>query len=97
MKGSTSLGRAVAPFSGITSIIWASGFKRDYSWLDLDIFEEDGAPIHDFGLSKEPGIYFLGLPFQTRRRSSFLFGVWYDAKYVATHIAMMQSYHDKYN
>lgn len=82
--------------AGITSIIWASGFKRDYSWLDLDIFDEDGAPIHDFGVSKEPGIYFLGLPFQTRRRSSFLFGVWYDAKYVATNIAMMQSYHDKY-
>lgn len=83
--------------AGITSIIWASGFKRDYSWLDLDIFDEDGNPIHEMGVSKEPGIYFLGLPFQTRRRSSFLFGVWYDAKYVSDYIAMMQDYHDKYN
>lgn len=83
--------------AGITSIIWASGFRRDYSWLELDIFDEDGNPIQESGVSKEPGIYFLGLPFQTRRRSSFLFGVWYDAKYVCDYIAMMQSYHDKYN
>ena len=82
--------------AGITSIIWASGFKRDYSWLQLDTFEADGTPIHEMGVAKEPGIYFLGLPFQTRRRSSFLFGVWYDAKYVADYIAMMQNYHDKY-
>lgn len=83
--------------AGITSIIWAAGFKRDYSWLELDIFDEEGNPIHELGVSKEPGIYFLGLPFQSRRRSSFLFGVWYDAKYVADYIAMMQMYHDKYN
>ena len=83
--------------AGITSVIWASGFKRDYSWLQVDTFEEDGTPIHDLGVGKQPGIYFLGLPFQTRRRSSFLFGVWYDAKYVGDYIAMMQKYHDKYN
>lgn len=83
--------------AGITSIIWAAGFKRDYSWLELDIFDEDGNPLHELGVSKEPGIYFLGLPFQSRRRSSFLFGVWYDAKYIADYIAMMQMYHDKYN
>ncbi|PWU70888.1 FAD-dependent oxidoreductase [Ochrobactrum sp. POC9] len=83
--------------AGITSIIWAAGFKRDYSWLELDLFDEDGNPVHELGVSKEPGIYFLGLPFQSRRRSSFLFGVWYDAKYIADYIAMMQMYHDKYN
>lgn len=83
--------------AGITSIIWASGFKRDYGWLQVDTFEEDGTPSHDLGVGKQPGIYFLGLPFQTRRRSSFLFGVWYDAKYVGDYIAMMQKYHDKYN
>ncbi|HTO34162.1 MAG TPA: NAD(P)/FAD-dependent oxidoreductase [Pararhizobium sp.] len=83
--------------AGITSIIWASGFRRDYSWLELDIFDEDGNPIHESGVSKEPGIYFLGLPFQTRRRSSFLFGVWYDAKYISDYIAMIQAYHDKYS
>lgn len=83
--------------AGITSIIWAAGFKRDYSWLELDIFDEDGNPVHELGVSKEPGIYFLGLPFQSRRRSSFLFGVWYDAKYIADYIAMMRMYHDKYN
>ena len=83
--------------AGITSIIWAAGFKRDYSWLELDIFDEDGNPVHELGVSKEPGIYFLGLPFQSRRRSSFLFGVWYDAKYISDYIAMMQMYQDKYN
>lgn len=83
--------------AGITSIIWASGFRRDYSWIELDIFDENSNPIHELGVSKEPGIYFLGLPFQSRRRSSFLFGAWYDAKYIADYIAMMQLYHDKYN
>lgn len=82
--------------ANITSIIWASGFKRDYSWIDLDIFDEHGNPIHEAGVSKEPGIYFLGLPFQTRRRSSFLFGVWYDAKYIADYIVMMKYYHERY-
>ncbi|QTF73260.1 flavin-containing monooxygenase [Arthrobacter woluwensis] len=78
--------------SGITSIIWATGFARDYSWLQVDAFDEAGAPLQQRGVSTEPGVYFLGLPWQSRRGSSFLWGVWHDAKYVADQIAIQESY-----
>ncbi|MEI6117355.1 MAG: NAD(P)/FAD-dependent oxidoreductase [Burkholderiales bacterium] len=76
----------------LTSIVWATGFARDYSWIKLDIFNENHNPIHLRGVAKEPGIYFLGLPFQGNRGSSFLFGVWHDAKYLADHISVRNGY-----
>lgn len=78
--------------AGITTIIWATGYSVDYRWLDLDIFDASGKPRQTRGVSVEPGIYFLGLPWQTRRGSSFIWGVWHDAKYLADRIAT----HDKY-
>ncbi|MBX2832488.1 MAG: NAD(P)/FAD-dependent oxidoreductase [Rhodospirillales bacterium] len=78
--------------AGISAVIWATGFERDYGWLKFDIFDETGAPFHTRGISKEPGIYFLGLPWQTRRGSSFIWGVWYDAKYLADHMSKQQNY-----
>lgn len=77
---------------GVTSIIWATGFRQDFNWLKADAFDAKGAPIHQRGLSIEPDIYFLGLPWQSRRGSSFLWGVWHDAKYVADQIAIQHSY-----
>ena len=47
---------------GITTVIWATGYKQDFGWLKVDAFDERGAPIHQRGVSKEPGLYFLGLP-----------------------------------
>lgn len=76
----------------ITSIIWATGFTVDYSWLKVDAFDENGKPKHQRGVSAEPGIYFLGLPWQSRRGSSFIWGVWHDAKYLADHIATQRKY-----
>ena len=76
----------------ITSIIWATGFTQDYSWLKVDAFDEDGKPNHQRGVSTEPGVYFLGLPWQSRRGSSFIWGVWHDAKFVADHIATQHTY-----
>ncbi|MGD1879409.1 MAG: flavin-containing monooxygenase [Kiloniellaceae bacterium] len=78
--------------AGVTSIIWATGFSRDYSWLKVDAFDEKGAPKHQRGVSWEPGIYFLGLPWQSRRGSTFIWGVWHDARHVADHIATQRSY-----
>jgi putative flavoprotein involved in K+ transport len=78
--------------AGVTSIIWATGFSRDYSWLKLDAFDEQGAPKHQRGVSVEPGIYFLGLPWQSCRGSTFIWGVWHDAKYVADHIFKQRMY-----
>ena len=80
--------------AGVTSIIWATGFATDYSWLKVDAFDDNGKPAHQRGVSSEPGVYFLGLPWQSRRGSSFIWGVWHDAKYVADHIAIQRSYLD---
>lgn len=77
---------------GITSIIWATGYKQDFSWLKVDAFDAKGAPLHQRGVSVEPGVYFLGLPWQSRRGSTFLWGVWHDAKFVADQIAIQRAY-----
>ena len=77
---------------GITSIIWATGYTADYSWLKVDALDENGKPRHQRGISAEPGIYFLGLPWQSRRASSFIWGVWHDARYIAEHIATQRKY-----
>jgi putative flavoprotein involved in K+ transport len=78
--------------AGVTSIIWATGYSVDYCWLELDIFDASGKPKHKRGVSIEPGVYFLGLPWQTRRGSSFIWGVWHDAKFLADRIAAQQKY-----
>ncbi|MGU3495719.1 flavin-containing monooxygenase [Xanthobacteraceae bacterium A53D] len=78
--------------AGITTIIWATGFVQDYSWMHVDAFDATGKPKHQRGVSTEPGIYFLGLPWQSRRGSSFIWGVWHDAKYLADQIVIQRTY-----
>ncbi|MBM3347848.1 MAG: FAD-dependent oxidoreductase, partial [Betaproteobacteria bacterium] len=78
--------------AGVTCIIWATGYSADYGWLKFDIFDEKGLPKHRRGVSSEPGIYFLGLPWQSRRGSSFIWGVWHDAQHVADRIATLRRY-----
>lgn len=78
--------------AGITSIVWATGFSVDYHWLKVDAFDENGKPRHQRGVSSEPGVYFVGLPWLSRRGSSFIWGVWHDAKHIADHIATQRKY-----
>ncbi|MHA7848609.1 flavin-containing monooxygenase [Serratia sp. D1N4] len=78
--------------AGITSIVWATGYTVDYGWLEVNAFDEQGKPQHQRGVSSEPGVYFLGLPWLSRRGSTFIWGVWHDAKYVADHIATQRTY-----
>jgi len=78
--------------AGITTIIWATGFATDYSWMKVDAFDANGKPRHQRGISTESGIYFLGLPWQSRRGSSFIWGVCHDAKYLADQIAIQRQY-----
>jgi len=78
--------------AGVTSIIWATGFSLDYGWLDVDAFDERGRPVHQRGISPEPGVYFLGLPWQSRRGSAFIWGVWHDAKFLADQIVIQTTY-----
>ena len=76
----------------ITSIIWASGFGYNYNWLPFDIFQENGAPIHNRGVTSESGIYFVGLPYLSGKGSSFIWGVWHDAKRIAEYIDIQRHY-----
>ena len=78
--------------AGVTSIIWATGFALDFSWLKVEAFDENGRPKHERGVSAEPGIYFLGLPWLSRRGSSFIWGVWHDARYLADQMAIQRNY-----
>src|SRR5262249_29779763 len=71
----------------VTSILWCSGFGLDYSWVRLPIFAPDGFPLHERGrVTSEPGLYFVGLPFQRSMSSSLIGGVGRDAALVATWI-----------
>lgn len=76
--------------AGITTVIWATGYVQDFSWLQVKAFDDNGKPKHHRGVSSEEGIYFLGLPWLSMRGSSFIWGVWEDAKYLAEHIAARQ-------
>jgi putative flavoprotein involved in K+ transport len=79
--------------AGVSTIVWATGFATDYSWLQVDgAVDERGRPSHRRGVSLAPGVYFLGLPWLSRRGSSFIWGVWHDAKYVADHIVTQRGY-----
>jgi putative flavoprotein involved in K+ transport len=76
--------------AGVSTIIWATGFELDYGWLKVDAFDEKGRPAHQRGVTAVPGLYFLGLPWLSRRASPFIWGVWHDADHLAQHIAARQ-------
>jgi putative flavoprotein involved in K+ transport len=73
--------------AGITAIVWATGFALDYGWLKVDAFDDKGRPVHERGVTKHRGLYFLGLPWLASRASPFIWGVWRDADYLAEQIA----------
>jgi putative flavoprotein involved in K+ transport len=71
----------------IRSIVWATGFRPDYSWLDVPVLDEKGLLRHDGGVVESPGMYVLGLPVLRRRKSSFIHGAEDDARDVVDHLA----------
>lgn len=72
---------------GIKTVIWASGFRPDYSWLDLPVLDRRGHLRHDGGVLEMPGLYALGLPFMRKRKSNFIDGVGDDARALSTHLS----------
>ena len=72
--------------ASITSIIWCIGFRTDYSWIDLPVFNGRGQPSHVRGVTPVPGVYFLGLPWLYTWGSGRFSGVARDAEHVAEHI-----------
>ena len=76
---------------GISSVIWATGYTFDLSWIDLPVLDNSGEPKHRDGVTEVPGLYFLGLPWLSTLTSSFLSGVGDDAATLAQHIARNSS------
>ena len=72
--------------AGIKSVVWCIGFRTDYGWIDLPLFNGRGQPRHVRGVSPVPGVYFLGLPWLYTWGSGRFSGVARDAEYVAQHI-----------
>jgi putative flavoprotein involved in K+ transport len=67
----------------ITTVIWSVGFRTDYSWIEIPIFDGKGYPSHRRGVTSVPGIYFLGLPWQYTWGSGRFSGVAQDARFLA--------------
>ena len=72
--------------ANINSVIFATGFRPDYSWLQVDVLDRKGHLRHDGGVVDSEGLYVLGLPLMRRRKSSFIFGIEDDARDIAEHL-----------
>jgi putative flavoprotein involved in K+ transport len=71
----------------IRTIVWATGFRPDYRWLDVPVVDPKGQLRHDGGVVESPGLYALGLPVLRRRKSTFIHGIEDDAREVIDHLA----------
>jgi len=72
--------------AGIGSIVWATGYALDFGWVQVPVFDDRGMPVHRRGETAVSGLYFLGLPWQSKRTSSFICGVGDDADWLAERI-----------
>ncbi len=79
--------RLVLAGSGITSVLWAIGFRADYGWIELPVFDERGLPVHSRGVTSERGLSFLGLPWQWTWGSARFSGVGADAEHLVVLLA----------
>jgi putative flavoprotein involved in K+ transport len=71
----------------IAAIVWATGFRPEYGWLDVPVTDEKGQLRHVGGVVDSPGLYALGLPVLRRRKSTFIYGITGDARDVVGHLA----------
>ena len=76
---------------GIRTVLWATGYRRDYSWLKLPVLDARGEVVHSGGVTHMPGVYVMGLRFLRRRNSSFIDGQARDAEELADHLARRRS------
>jgi len=76
----------------VANVVWSTGFLRDYRWIKLPAFDANGELIHQRGVAQtEPGLYFVGLPFQSSLLSGLVAGVGPDAKYIVQQIGTRSS------
>ena len=78
----------------IRTILWATGYRPDYSWLDVPVFDAQGRVRHDGGVVASPGMYIIGLPVLRCRRSTFIDGAANDARYLSAHLASYLKHDD---
>ena len=71
----------------VRTVLWATGFRPDYSWLHVPVLDRQGALKHTGGVLDAPGLYALGLPYLRRRKSSFIHGAEDDARELGAHLA----------
>ena len=71
----------------IRTIVWATGYRRDFGWIGLPVLDAGGEPVQRRGVTSAPGVYVLGLAWMHKVKSSFLYGVGEDAEYLAERIA----------
>jgi putative flavoprotein involved in K+ transport len=71
----------------VATVVWCTGFRPDHRWIDLPVFDHHGSPVHERGVTAEPGLYFLGLLFQYALASSMIHGVGVDGAHIAQHIS----------
>jgi putative flavoprotein involved in K+ transport len=71
---------------GITSILWASGFRPDYSWIELPLADAQGWAVQERGVTRHPGLYVVGLNWLYKRKSALLCGVGEDAEHIVSHL-----------
>jgi putative flavoprotein involved in K+ transport len=76
---------------GIGSVIWTSGYRPDYGWVKFPVFDGMGFPQQVDGCTTVPGLYFMGVPWMRKNKSSILYGVGEDAEAVARHIVESRS------
>ena len=72
--------------SNISTVIWATGFTGDFRWIHLPILDDQNKPIHERGVSRESGLYFVGFPWLNSRKSGILYGIEEDANFIANAI-----------
>lgn len=72
--------------SDVRTIIWCTGFTADFSWIKLPVLNEFGFPIHKRGISQISGLYFVGFPWLSKRKSGLIYGVAEDAEYISTQV-----------
>jgi len=72
--------------AGVRTVLWATGFRPDYRWLDVPVLDRKGRLMHEGGVVASPGMYVLGLPLMRRRKSSFIFGIEDDARDITNHL-----------
>jgi putative flavoprotein involved in K+ transport len=73
--------------SNIRTIIWATGYRPDYTWLEVPVLDHKGMIRHDGGVTSSPGLYLMGAPFMRRRKSTLIDGAGDDARELSGHLA----------